>query len=73
MSLKEQNFKRQHKQPQQEAQKYTGISVNEYNILKQQQQEKQQNQQRQEKLQKSSNTIRRIKDYINANGKIIEK
>ena len=48
--------------------KYKGISVEEYNTLKHEQQEKDQNQLMHEKLQKSSGTIRRIKDHIWANG-----
>ena len=69
VNLEEQKFKMMHKQPQKDAMNFKGISVEEYNMLKGQQQEKQQNQIKQEKLQKSSNTIMRIKDYINANGK----
>ena len=62
-----------HKQPQKDAMNFKGISVEEYNMLKGQQLEKQQNQIKQEKLKKSSNTIMRIKDYINANGKKCNK
>ena len=48
---------------------YTGISVMEYNDLKKKQAEELMNQLKHEKLQKSSQTIWRIKEYINANGK----
>ena len=47
----------------------TGISVMEYNDLKKKQAEELMNQLKHEKLQKSSQTIWRIKEYINANGK----